>query len=88
MLRESGCVRVFFGVQTLLEHSYMKESMSLLPARYRYDGIWNGYDYDSCIDRLPNFYYPSLAKPIPYYYRCVNKIVVYGRCPVNQCVTR
>ncbi|KAK2159411.1 hypothetical protein NP493_1720g00038 [Ridgeia piscesae] len=56
-------------------------------AQYRYDGSWNGYDYDCCRHRRPNFCYPSLVKPFPYYYRCVNRRVVYGRCGVNQCVT-
>ena len=58
----------------------------LLPA-HRYDGCWNGYDYDCCTHRRPNLYYPSLVKPFPYYYRCINRRVVYGRCAAHQCVT-
>ncbi|KAK2141323.1 hypothetical protein NP493_5256g00000 [Ridgeia piscesae] len=53
----------------------------------RYDGAWNGYDYDCCRNRRSNFFYPSLVKPVPYYYRCVGMRVTYGRCPSNQCVT-
>ncbi|KAI0219247.1 hypothetical protein LSAT2_029163 [Lamellibrachia satsuma] len=50
-------------------------------------GCFNGYDYDCCRNRRPNFCYPSLSKPCPYYYKCVGRRVVYGRCAVNQCVT-
>ncbi|KAK2145011.1 hypothetical protein NP493_4048g00005 [Ridgeia piscesae] len=56
-------------------------------ASCRYDGAWNGYDYDCCRNRRSNFFYPSLVKPVPYYYRCVGMRVTYGRCPSNQCVT-
>ncbi|KAI0232353.1 hypothetical protein LSAT2_017307 [Lamellibrachia satsuma] len=48
---------------------------------------FNGYDYDCCKNRVRNVYYPSLSKPCPYYYRCVGRRVVYGRCVVKQCVT-
>ncbi|KAK2158541.1 hypothetical protein NP493_1767g00004 [Ridgeia piscesae] len=53
----------------------------------RFDGCFNGYNYDCCRHRRPNFYYPSLSKPLPYYYRCAGRRVVYGRCPSHQCVT-
>ena len=66
--------------------STTKNILFLLPA-HRYDGCWNGYDYDCCTHRRPNLYYPSLVKPFPYYYRCINRRVVYGRCGANQCVT-
>ncbi|KAI0223069.1 hypothetical protein LSAT2_025690 [Lamellibrachia satsuma] len=56
-------------------------------AEAHHHGCFNGYDYDSCANRVPNFCYPSLSKASPYFYRCVNKRVVYGRCPMNQCVT-
>ena len=64
-----------------------KPRVSIFAAHYRYDGCWNGYDYDCCTHRRSNFYYPSLVKPFPYYYRCVHNRVVYGRCARNQCVT-
>ena len=59
----------------------------IFSAHYHYDGCWNGYDYDCCRNRRSNFFYPSLVKPLPYYYRCVGKSVVYGRCAANLCVT-
>ena len=58
-----------------------------VPVANRYDGCFNGFDYDCCTHRRPNLYYPSLVKPFPYYYRCINRRVVYGRCGANQCVT-
>ena len=66
---------------------YMGVLGFVLVARYQYDGCFNGYDYDCCRNRQPNVCYPSLVKPFPYYYQCVNRRVVYGRCAVNQCVT-
>ena len=59
----------------------------LVVAHYQYDTWWNAYDYDCCINRLPNVYSPSLAKRFTCYYRCHGIRVVYGRCPLNQCVT-
>ena len=66
---------------------YMGVLVFVLVAHNLYDGCFNGYDYDCCTHRRSKFYYPSLVKPFPYYYRCVNMRVVYGRCAVNQCVT-
>ncbi|KAI0219991.1 hypothetical protein LSAT2_028480 [Lamellibrachia satsuma] len=56
-------------------------------AKRGYGGCFNGFNYDCCRSRRPNYCYPSLSKPMPYYYRCVGMRVVYGRCAVNQCVT-
>ena len=33
------------------------------------------------------FLLPVSGEAFPYYYQCVNRRVVYGRCAVNQCVT-
>ena len=71
----------------MLYLKYVGVLVFVVVAQYQFDGCWNGYDYDCCRHRRPNFYYPSLVKPFPYYYRCVNRRVVYGRCGVNKCVT-
>ena len=60
--------------------------MFILSAHYQYDGCWNGYNYDCCRNRRPGLFYPSLVKPLPYYYRCVHRRVVYGRCESHLCV--
>ena len=71
---------------TMFYLMYMGVLVFVLVAN-RYDGCFNGYDYDCCKNRLSDRFYPSLVKPFPYYYRCVNRRVVYGRCGANRCVT-
>ncbi|KAI0242214.1 hypothetical protein LSAT2_014402 [Lamellibrachia satsuma] len=61
--------------------------VAIYAAEANYDGCYNGFNYDCCNNRRSNFFYPSLSKPMPYYYYCQNRRVQYGRCPTNQCVT-
>ncbi|KAK2179472.1 hypothetical protein NP493_488g00021 [Ridgeia piscesae] len=56
------------------------------PARCRYDGAWNGYDYDCCRNRRSNFFYPSLVKPVPYYYRQESYVRPLPLEPMCHCV--
>ena len=80
----STCMGMFCESNDVLFDVY---GCFFVPVANRYDGCFNGFDYDCCTHRRPNLYYPSLVKPFPYYYRCINRRVVYGRCGANQCVT-
>ncbi|KAI0237865.1 hypothetical protein LSAT2_011547 [Lamellibrachia satsuma] len=61
--------------------------VAVYAAEADYNGCFNGFNYDCCRNRRPNVCYPSLSKPMPYYYKCVGMKVVYGRCEAAERIT-